>query len=297
MKRILLYILPVFAILSCASFAAGSGTPLQKAAHQPIRLGWVQQRIISLTPATTEILFALGLDEEIIGVSSFCNYPQQAKAKEKVGTFSQANIEKIISLKPDIIFCTGLEQAPIVTELKQLKLKVCVSDPGNMEELFKSILEIGQLTRKEINAEKLIENMKISIKEIALKVRPIPQSSRPKVFVELWGDPLMSVGRGSFLDELITLAGGTNIAHDLTRPYSFFSPEQVLKQDPDVIILLYMSPENPTSLLESRLGWNMIAAVKNRRVYNDINPDIVLRPAPRIIEALRELHKRIYSQP
>jgi iron complex transport system substrate-binding protein len=254
-------------------------------------------RIISLTPATTEILFALGLDKEIIGVSSFCNYPPQAKTKNKVGTFSQANIEKIISLKPDIIFCTGLEQAPIVTELKQLKLKVCVSDPSNMEELFKSILEIGQLTRKEINAEKLIENMKISLKEIALKIRSIPQNRKPKVFVELWGDPLMSVGRGSFLDELITLAGGTNIAHDLMRPYSFLSPEQVLKHDPDVIILLYMSPENPTSLLEARLGWNKISAVINRRVYNDIDPDTVFRPAPRIIEALRELHKRIHPQP
>ncbi|MFH0940777.1 MAG: cobalamin-binding protein [Candidatus Omnitrophota bacterium] len=295
MRKTILYL--ILAGLFIAGVAAESETPLQKAAYQHIRLGWVHQRIISLTPATTEILFALGLDEEIIGVSSFCNYPPQAKAKEKVGTFSQANIEKIISLKPDIIFCTGLEQAPIVTELKQLKLKVCVSDPSNMEELFQSILEIGQLTRKEINAEKLIENMKISIKEIALKVRPIPQGSRPKVFVELWGDPLMSAGRNSFLDELITLAGGTNIARDLTRPYSFFSPEQVLKQDPDVIILLYMSPENPASLLEARIGWNKINAVKNRRVYNDINPDIVLRPAPRIIDGLKELHKRIYPQP
>ena len=254
-------------------------------------------RIISLTPATTEILFALGLDKEIVGVSSFCNYPPQAKEKEKVGTFSQANIEKILSLKPDIIFCTGLEQAPIVTELRRLKLKVCVSDPSNMEELFRSILEIGQLTRKEVNAQMLIENMKTAINEITLKTSPILHGHRPKVFVELWGDPLMSAGQNSFLDELITLAGGINIAHDLTRPYSFFSPERVLKQDPDIIILLYMSPENPTTLLEARLGWDKLSAVKNRRVYNDIDPDIVLRPSPRIIDGLRELYKRIYPQP
>ena len=259
---------------------------------------WAAQptlRIISLTPATTEILFALGLNKEIVGVSSFCNYPPQAKTKEKVGTFSQANIEKILSLKPDIIFCTGLEQAPIVTELRQLKLKICVSDPSNMEELFKSIQEIGKLTNKENNAKRLIENMKISLNEISLKVATIPQERRPKVFVELWGDPLMTAGRNSFLDELITLAGGISISHDVTRPYSLFSPEQVLKRNPDVIILLYMSPENPSALLEARMGWNKITAVKNRRVYNDIDPDVALRPGPRIVDGLRELYKRIYS--
>jgi iron complex transport system substrate-binding protein len=285
MKKIFLYILPVIAILSCG-IAAGDDAPASQ-----------QLRVISLTPATTEILFALGLDKEIVGVSSFCNYPAKAKTKEKVGTFSQANIEKILSLKPDIIFCTGLEQAPIVTELKQLKLKVFVSDPNNIEEIFGSILEIGKLTHKEGNAATLIESMKNSLNDITSKVRALRQGRRPKVFVELWGDPLMSAGQNSFLDELITLAGGVNIAHDLTRPYSFFSPEQVLKKDPEVIILLYMSPEKPTSLLEARLGWDKLAAVKNQRVYNDIDPDILLRPSPRIIKGLNELYKRMYPQP
>lgn len=252
-------------------------------------------RIVSLTPATTEILFALGLDEEIVGVSSFCNYPPAATKKEKVGTFSQANIEKIISLKPDMIFCTGLEQAPMVTELKQLKLRVYVSDPNNIKELFVSILEIGRLTGRQDLAEKLVKSMKTTIEDIAAQLQSKAGNPKPKVYVEFWHDPVMSAGQGSFIDELIGLAGGINIAHNMPRPYSFFSAEQVLKQDPDIIFLAYMAGDNPKSMLESRLGWYNIKAVKTGRVYNDVNPDIILRPGPRLAEGLKEIYKRLHS--
>jgi len=251
-------------------------------------------RIISLAPSTTEILFALGLDDEIVGVSSFCNYPAQAKTKEKVGTFSQPNIEKILFLKPDVIFCTGLEQAPIVRELTHLNLKVYVSDPSNLEELFNSIRDIGKLTDKEREAGILIKKMQASIAEVDSQVRLIPQKNRPKVFVEIWADPLMTAGEGSFIDELITLSGGVNIAADTKRAYSYFSPEQVIIRNPDFIILTYMSKEQPLKMVRSRLGWGKISAVKNNHIYNDINPDLLLRPGPRLIEGLKELYKRLH---
>ncbi len=252
-------------------------------------------KVISLTPATTEILFALGLDEEIVGVSSFCNYPPEAKNKEKIGTFSQADVEKILLIKPDIVFCTGLEQTPMVTKLKQLKLNVCVSDPSNFDELFQSIREIGELTNKKDAAGRLIEKMKTAIQEITSRTKTISYDTRPKVYVEFWHDPLMSAGKGSFIDELIFLAGGINISHELPRAYSFFSTEQVIKYNPDVIFLAYMRGKNPASMLESRFGWRKISAVKNRRVYNDIDPDILLRPGPRLIEGLKEIYKRLYE--
>ena len=255
-----------------------------------------RQKIISLAPSTTEILFALGLDEEIIGVSTFCDYPPEAKDKEKVGTFSQPNIEKILFLKPDIIFCTGLEQAITVRELRQLNLKVYVSDPTNIDELFTSIKDMARLIHKEKKAEGLIKNMKIKIEEINLKVKSVPQEKRPKVFVEIWHGPLMTAGKGSFLDELIYLAGGINIAHDTKRPYSYFSLEQIIKRNPDCIILGYMdSGENQIKVGE-RFGWREIKAVKNNRIYNDINPDLLLRPGPRLIEGLEEIYKRLYPK-
>lgn len=251
-------------------------------------------RYISLAPSTTEILFALGLKDEIVGVSSFCNYPPEAKSKEKVGTFSQPNIEKILSLKPDIVFCTGLEQAPAVRELSQLKIKVYVSDPANLQELFVSMREIGRLTQRDREAEALVRQMQADIEEINSQVRLIPPKKRPKVFVEIWNDPLMTIGANSFVDELITLAGGTNIARDTKKPYSYFSPEQVIKRNPDVILLTYMSQGQPRQILKGRLGWGVILAVERNRIYNDINPDILLRPGPRLIEGLKELHKRLY---
>jgi iron complex transport system substrate-binding protein len=251
-------------------------------------------RIVSLAPATTEILFALGLDKEVVGVSSFCNYPPAAREKEKVGTFSRPNIEKIVSLRPDIVMCTGLEQAPAVRVLRQLAIPVYVSDPSSVEELYDSIEAIGLLTHKELRAQALIFTMREAFARVHAEVSGIPVDKRPKVFVEFWNDPLMTAGKGSFVDDLIARAGGANIAYDAPRPYSLFSPETVLQRDPDCIIMTYMDSTAPANTLRKRIGWAGIAAVKNRRVYNDIDPDTFLRPGPRVVEGVRALERRLY---
>ncbi|MDD5669045.1 MAG: cobalamin-binding protein [Candidatus Omnitrophica bacterium] len=269
-------------------FCAGAGPA---AAHDTLR-------IISLAPATTEILFALGLDKQIIGISSYCNYPEQAKNKDRVGTFSEPNIEKIISLKPDMIFCTGLEQAPIVENLRKLGFIVYVSDPVNIAGLFSSIIEIGRATGKQAEAAELVTAMKQNIDEISSRVQSVPKEKKPKVFIEIWHDPLMTAGNHSYIDQLISLAGGINIAFDTRRPYSCFSVEQVIKRDPDCIILAYMTggDTNPLDILKNRIGWKDISAVKNKRVFNDMNPDLFLRPGPRLPEALRLLYSKLYPQ-
>jgi iron complex transport system substrate-binding protein len=250
-------------------------------------------RYISIASSTTEILFALGLDEEIVAVSSYCNYPTQAQTKIKVGTFSSPNIEKIISLKPDIVFCTGLEQQDTIRKLRQLNLNVFVSDPANFKELFQSIKDIGALTHREKEADALIAKMKADIEEVGLSAQAMPPRKRPKVFVEIWSQPLMTAGKGSFVDELINLAGGINIAYDTKRPYSYFSAEQVIKRNPDCIILGYMQKDSSKKIMEKRFGWKNISALKNNRIYNDINPDLFLRPGPRLTEGLKEIHRRI----
>jgi iron complex transport system substrate-binding protein len=255
-----------------------------------------EPRYISLAPSTTEILFALGLDEEIVGVSTYCNYPSQAKNKTKVGDFSNPNIEKILSLKPDYIFCTGLEQAPVIAPLRQLNFNVYVADPVSIAELFKSIKEIGEIIHKTKEASVLIEKMKSEIEEVTSKVKLIPQEKRIKVFVEIWHEPLMAAAKGSFVDELIALAGGINISHDLIRPYCNFSAEKVINLNPQCIILAYMDKELPLRLIKQRFGWDKIDAVKNERVFNDIDPDTLLRPGPRITKGLVEIYKRLYPK-
>ena len=251
-------------------------------------------KYISLAPSTTEILFALGLDSEIVGVSSYCNYPPEVKSKAKVGDFSHPNMEKIISLKPDYIFCTGLEQAPVIAELKRLKLNTYVADPVNLEETFKSIRDIGSITHKEKEAAALIGKMKDDLAQVTAKTKLIPEDKKVKVFVEIWHEPLMTAGRGSFIDEIITLAGGINIAYEVPMPYCYFSAEKVISLNPGCIIMTYMDKQSPLRLVEVRFGWGNIEAVRNKRVFNDINQDKLLRPGPRLTEGLKELHKKLY---
>jgi len=254
------------------------------------------QRYISLAPSTTEILFALGLNEEIIGISSYCDYPAETKDKTRVGDFSHPNMEKIVSLKPDYIFCTGLEQASSIRELKRLKFNVYVADPKNIEELLNTINDMGRITGRDKDAAELIEKMKNDIEDIKSAAKLIPKEKRIKVFIEIWHEPLMTAGKGSFIDELITLAGGNNIAHEIKRPYSNFSSEKVVSLNPGCIIMAYMDRESPLRLVEARFGWKGIDAVKNKRVLNDIDPNILLRPGPRITEGLKEIYKRLYPE-
>jgi iron complex transport system substrate-binding protein len=229
-----------------------------------------------------------------VGVSSNCNYPARVKDKTKIGDFSNPNIEKIVYLKPDYVFCTGLEQALAVAQLGELGVSIYVADPQNIEGLFKTILEIGSITHKEESAALLVEEMKNRIASITAKTKLIPADSRVRVFVEIWYEPLMTAAKGSFVDEIITLAGGNNIAHDLIRPYCNFSAEKVISLNPQCIILAYMDRQANLKMIKQRFGWDKIDAVKEGRVFNDINPDILLRPGPRIAQGLEEIYKRLY---
>jgi iron complex transport system substrate-binding protein len=253
------------------------------------------QRYISLAPSTTEILFALGLDSEIVGVSTYCNYPPAAAAKPKIGDFSHPNMEQIFSLKPDYIFCTGLEQAPVITELKRLRFNVYVADPATMDELFTTILDIGKLTDREQQAHTIIGAMTNDIEMIQTRIKTVPFEKRMKVFLEIWHEPLMTAGKGSFVDELITLSGGINIAHDIVRPYCNYSAEKVVGLNPDCIIMTYMDKAHAMELIDKRFGWANINAVKNKRVFNDIDPDMLLRPGPRVTEGLKAVYQRLYQ--
>jgi len=252
-------------------------------------------KIVSLAPSTTEILFELGLADNIIGVTTFCNYPPEAQTKDQVGTFSNPDIERIVYLAPDMVFATGLEQAPVVEKLKRFNMKVIVSDPSTFRELFSSIRQMGELTDRKKEADLLVRQMTSRIRRVRRKAEKIPVDVKPKVFIEIWHDPLMSAGKGSFVDELITAAGGRNIASDTPRPYSYFSAEQVIKRDPDCIILGYMNKNTPIDTFRERLGWGDISAVKNGCVYNDIDSDLFMRPGPRLVEALEKIHNRIYQ--
>lgn len=250
-----------------------------------------RNRYVSLTPATTEILFSLGLDENIVGVTSYCNFPSRALSKDKIGDFSNPNIEKIISLKPDIIFATGLEQNQVIKRLRALEQRVVVIDPNNFNQLLEDIMKVGKITSKIAEAELLVASINKRIKELQESVRKYSQ--KPKVFIVIYDKPLMTVSKGSFLNEMIEMAGAVNVASNLPRSYCQISEEWVIDKNPDIILT---TVEHNKSMFTESEKFKRINAVVNNRVYDAVNPDIMLRPGPRLVQGLEQLIGYIHKQ-
>jgi len=255
-----------------------------------------KERIVSLTPATTEILYALDLEDQIVGVSTFCNYPEQARQKEKVGSFSNPNIEKIILLDPDLVFVTGLEQEHFKGVLSRFGIDFLTVDPKNIDELLISIKEIGEVTKKQKKAAALARDTRAIIDNISKRLDDLPAKERPRVYMEIWHDPIMSPGGDSFVNDMIEKAGGISVTSSLRRGYSKVVPEKILYSNPNIIVLVYMKTrEWIKKNFSRRIGWAGIDAVRNDRIYSDINADLILRPGPRVKEGLMELYNRFYE--
>ncbi|MGC8972400.1 MAG: ABC transporter substrate-binding protein [bacterium] len=295
MRRLIYFInlILILTLISSISFAGSFPITVKDDVGRKITVFKEPQRIISTAPSVTEILFALGLGDRVVGVTTLCNYPEEAKTKEKIGTFQSPNIEKILSLKPDIIIATGGVQRQVVEKLEQLGFTIFVSYPRTLEEVIKSIYTIGHITGAEENAKKLAFDLKLRIAKVTSKVSKV--KVRPKVFFELWHEPLMSAGPGSFIDDLIKKAGGINIAGSAKSAYPIFSLEQLVKEDPDVIIGAESSMgANPLDI-SKRPGWDTLKAVKNQKIFI-INDDIIFRAGPRLVLALEIIAKYLHPE-
>jgi iron complex transport system substrate-binding protein len=252
------------------------------------------KRIVSLAPNITEILFSLGLDEEIVGVSIHCNYPEKAKTKVRVGSYISLDYEKIASVNPDLIIATGAGNTrDMVIRLEQLGFSTYVIYPKNFEDILKSIIHIGQVANREKEARAIIGGMK---KRTHRVIELIKNLSRPKVFIQIGDAPMVTVGKGSFADDLIRLAGGENIAGKEKEEYPRFGMEEILKRSPEVIVISSMNPKGDyLKILQEWNRWKTIPAVKNGRVHI-MDSDLIDRPSPRIIEGLEELARFLHPE-
>ena len=247
------------------------------------------KRIVSLAPSHTEILYSLGLGDKIVGVTSFCDYPKEAKEKDKIGDFEGVNIEKIIELEPDLVVQYGKGNEEVNNKIKEAGISIVSYEPESIDEVVDTINEIGKITGKEDEAKKVTEDMKSKKEEVLNKVKNV---EKVKVFFEIWHDPLSAAGPGSFMDELISLSGGENIAKDAKGGYSEFNEEELIERNPDVY-LAAEDPEKTVESIKSRAGYDAMNAVKNNRVYL-LEPNIVSRPGPRIVEALELVAKTLH---
>jgi iron complex transport system substrate-binding protein len=233
-------------------------------------------RIVSLSPAMTEILFSLGAEDKIVGVTTFCNFPAQAKTITKVGDFSHPSLERIVALKPSLVIVNLPEQGRIKKELDKLQLETFVSTPKSLSDIYTEVLTLGAMLGQKKEADSLVQYMKTNLERIT-------PEHRKRVYVEISPKPIITIGAQTFLNDLIDRAGGTNIFADLDKDYPVVGQETVIMRNPDIIIVLH--PEGITG----RTGWRKVNAIKNDRVYKDIDPDLLMRPGPRLVQGFRQL--------
>ncbi len=254
----------------------------------------IPQRIISLSPSNTEILFALGLGEKVVGVTEFCNYPMEARVIEKVGGFSTPNIEKIIALQPDLILAADIHKEEVIPALEEKGFTVFTLAPRNLDGILQDIRVVGQITGKEKEAFELATQMESRIVAVTDKTG---KSEKINVFYVNWHDPLWSVGSGTIINELIEKAGGINIFRDITG-HKIVDLETVIVRNPEVIIACTGHGEAESKPFEWAKEEPTLATTKarrNDRVYQ-IDADLVSRDGPRIVEALEQLAQFIHPE-
>ncbi|MBA7704709.1 Vitamin B12-binding protein [subsurface metagenome] len=263
-----------------------------------ISIEGIPQRIISLAPSNTEILFALSLGDRVVGVTEFCNHPEAAIAKPKIGGFSTVDIESVVALEPDLILATSVHETKVIPRLEQLGLTVVALAPETLDRVLANIVLVGEVTGRSREATQLVTGLEERIKAITDKTDSLPESQSPRVFYVLWHEPLMTVGSEARIHELIVKAGGINIAQDLTGDYPTISLEAVILANPQVIIAGsgHGTGEDSTfQFAKTEPILEDIDARRHGRVYK-IDADLPSRPGPRIVDALEELARLIHPE-
>jgi iron complex transport system substrate-binding protein len=254
------------------------------------------ERIISLAPSLTESLFAIGAGSQVVGRTEFCDYPAEALDIPVIGGFSSSTIsvETIIDLEPDLVIGGSIYQSDVIDALTTAGIKAITLEPESVQEILDTLTLLGRITGNTDKAELTVTSMQDRLDTVEAIAAQIPEAERVSVFYEVWNDPYMSASNRTFIGELIEVAGGRNIFGDLEEDYPTISTEEVIEQDPQVII----GPSNhadqlSVDVISGREGWSGIAAVKNQRVYI-IDGNIASRSGPRIVDALDAIAVVLY---
>ncbi len=251
------------------------------------------EAIVSLIPSNTEIAFALGLGNNIVGVSDHDNYPEEVQEKEKIGGL-ELNIEMILSLEPDLVLAHPTNSPEGIDQLKESGLTVLmVNDATNFDEVYESIEMMAEATGTKEEGENIITSMQDKLSELEEKAAGIPEEEVKSVYIEISPEPeIFTPGNNTFENEILTKINAENIAAD-QEGWIELSEEAIVEQNPEVIILSYDFVEDPVGQLMGRDAWQDIEAVKNEQVIQ-VDTDIISRPGPRLAEGAETLAKAIY---
>jgi iron complex transport system substrate-binding protein len=253
-------------------------------------------RIISLAPSNTEILFAVGAGNLVVGVTKYCDYPVEAQQLPQIGGFSakSISIETIVALKPDLVLANSSGQDSVITALEQAHIKVIAVKAASFEDVYANLQMVGAITGHAAEATAVVDEMKARVAAITEKIAAIPQNQPPTVFWEVFDEPLMTAGPGTFVSQMIVIAGGVNLFADLSEDYPQVSAEEIIKRNPAFIL----GPDSHgdkliAEQLATRPGWDQIDAVKNGRVFL-VDGNTSSRSGPRLVDALESIAKVLY---
>ena len=242
--------------------------------------GKVPKRIVSLAPAITEILYAIGAGDRVVGVTNYCNYPEEAAKRDKIGDFAIVDFEKIVALEPDLVIATrDGNPRETVEKIQSLGIATLVIDSGSFDQTLEAIKAVGKAVGKHEKANSLSDSLKKQWDETGKKHAEGP---RPKVLLLVGVNPLVASGRGSLGDDLVGQAGGKNIFADSGKAYVQTDYETIISLAPDVILQCAMGSETSQQVRDRWNRWSSIPAVKNGRIHV-LNPDLVNRPGPRSV--------------
>ncbi|MBF8436161.1 cobalamin-binding protein [Halanaerobiaceae bacterium Z-7014] len=253
------------------------------------------ETIISLSPSTTEMLFAIDLEDRLVGVTTYCDYPEEVSKIDTVGSISEPNIEVIIDKDPDLIVTAGITSVDIINRLQDLGLTVVGFEANDIQEVFSNFENLGLVTGKTDQADQVVNDMETRMDKILELVES--QEERPEVFYEIWNEPITTAGGDTFIDNMIELAGGINLGAEIDAGWPQIGMETLIDLDPEVYISTPHSAEHQVTeeKILGRDNFEVLTAVENERVHV-IDQDIISRPSPRLIDGLRGLAISIHPE-
>lgn len=286
----------VIAPAGCAKKAAdGDGAAQQQAAFpvtltddagREVTIAKKPERIVSLAPANTEIVYALGALDRVVGVTTFDDYPPEVSSIAKVGDFMSPNMEAIAAAKPDLVLATGGVQADTIAKLEESGAVVLAVDPQSLDGVYKAIEMVGKAIGEPAKAAEVVQGMKDELETIQSAIEEAPV----RCFIEIAQEPLYTAGPGTFINDLIDQAGGENVVTQ--QGYVAYSLEQLLKDDPDVYLATKGSMSDPADI-DKRPGYSALSAVKAKRVFV-LDDNLVSRPGPRCIQGIRQIAEALH---
>jgi iron complex transport system substrate-binding protein len=294
MIRTLFLFVLVIDLLFHFSLVEGQERLLTDEIGRKVKISNAPKKIISLAPNITEILFALELDEEILAVTDFCDYPNAALTKPKIGGFVNPSIEMIISLNPDLVIATrDGNRRETIQRLNDLGLSVYVINPKGFDGVMKTIQNIGEVVGRQDEERKIVTALRTKRENILALTQSLP---KPRIFFQVGEAPIITVGRETLANDLIRLAGGRSISENETINYPHYSIETIMFKAPEVIIISSMeSKRDYLNLVKKWQNWKNIPAVKMNAIYV-VDSNLVDRPSSRIGEGLETIVRMIHPE-